>query len=200
MKKYGYISLLIIVFVACGSAPDQLGKSEYLQWVKNPDNGLVKTKSIGDYSLELQYRPHELIALTEDQSLDQVKLNERCSQLSSSQYFNLKLKSNDPLVKVMDIGNRSEQDYFLKVDYFSNQIQHDLKLIDGQDTLNCMFSVFERTYDLAPHITFALAFENAALSKGDKTLYFDGSKLGLGPVYLSITQEEIENIPNLTVG
>jgi hypothetical protein len=185
---------------SCVGGKADLDKQAYVNWVLNPNNGLVKEKQIGEYGLELQYRPLELIVLTENNGVQVDVMELRCEELSVSQYFNLKLKSKDPLLKVMDIGNQDEQDYYAKLDYFTNGIQADLKLIDGSDTLNCMISVFERTYDLAPYVTFALAFDNKGQNTGDKTLYFNGDKLGLGPVYLKIEGEEIKNTPNLILG
>lgn len=200
MRNLIYIILIAFSITSCGGGKTDLDKHSYVSWVQNPENGLVKEKQIGDYGLEVQYRPLELIALTENNEIQLEEMKSRCNELSDSQYFNFKLKSNDPLLKVMDIGNVDEQDYYAKLEYFTNGIQQDLKLIDGNDTLICMFSVFERTYDLAPYVTFALAFENQSQNAGDKTLYFDGSKLGLGPVYLKIESNEIKNTPNLILG
>ncbi|PCI98239.1 MAG: hypothetical protein COB15_06225 [Flavobacteriales bacterium] len=197
MNRIINITLAGLLLIGCSATPEQLNRKEYVKWMTNPANGLIVNKAIDQYQLEVQYRPSTLIALQENYTISAENLKERSKILDNSLNFNFKIKANNPALKVMDIGNQTEQDYFLKLDYFTNGIQQDLKLIDGTDTLNCMFSVFERTYDLAPYVTFNLAFENTVSIQNDQTIYFDGSKLGLGPVYLNISKEKIKNIPTL---
>jgi hypothetical protein len=56
---------------------------------------------------------------------------------------------------------------------------------------------YERTYGIDPRANFVLAFEKSKQGTAAKTILFDDKVLGAGPVMLSVSPEDLQNIPEL---
>ena len=95
--------------------------------------------------------------------------------------------------RVNDPGEEQQRLYYL-----SFQMKENIRLIQGQDTLAPVLYHFERSFDLSPHRTFVMAFEEP-LSKSpeDRTFILDSPVLGTGPLKLKITAKDLDNIPDI---
>lgn len=81
---------------------------------------------------------------------------------------------------------KSPDEYKKRVEYYSFNINQDLKLIYGQDTLDCLFSTFQRDFGLSPEITFNCYFEkieNQSLNS-EYTIMFEDKYFNCGIVNL----------------
>lgn len=183
-----------------GCQPSAL-PSDYVRYVSNPDNGLKRSKRVGQLQVDLQYKPIPYLIANElrRNDIQRSQFQERQQELSGSQYYNLQLSvPGDPQRNIISYGLRSEAELQERLYYLSFGMQHDIRLIDGADTLRPMLYHFERSYDLAPHRTFVLAFEQAPENKDqDKTLILDSPVLATGPLKLKIESKAIQNLPPL---
>jgi hypothetical protein len=177
-----------------------LSPQEYARWVENPDNDLKKVKMIGDYTITLQYKPVDYVIVMEEQKhqLPEDMVSQRRKTLEDLHYYSLRLESTDKQVRVMDIGNNTDQDYYDKISYFSYGMQEDISLVSGNDTLQCKLYHAERNYELTPYLDFVLAFENPDPANQQPIEFvLDGYRLGLGPVKFTLSPDDISNVPHL---
>ena len=113
------------------------------------------------------------------------------------QYFTLRIKSNrtDNLLKFDGAADGGE-----KLDYFAFNMQNDLSLVAGKDTLACVLHHFERTYNIAPYCDFLIAFELPVKNNSqveDKIFIFEDKLFKLGTIKLKIKKEDLHKVPTL---
>ena len=171
--------------------------SEYLNWVKNPENGLVVSKEFENYKISLFYKPVEFIAINEQKTttIDTTVFFSRLKQLNEFQYYTLKIESLTG-EDVLSTNISTEQEYFDRLYYFTDVLEYDLMLEENNDTLSCQLCHFERNYGVAPYNNIDLGFTSSEIQT-DKTLVFNDQVLGLGKIKLKIAKKDIDNIPKI---
>ncbi|MDQ3110524.1 MAG: hypothetical protein M3R17_11575 [Bacteroidota bacterium] len=194
--------LFVLLLGAC--AQSKLAPEKYAQWVKEESNGLQSTKEMSDYKFSLQYRPVDYIALLEIKNTNKPfsEFNKIKVELSGMHYFTFRIASADPQIRVLDIGNTSEQDINPKLNYFSFDMQHNLQLIDGNDTLQCSLYNFERNYELAPYLDFSVAFARKSKNNSDPEslrFIYNGEALGVGIIQFEYDDKRLRSLPQLAL-
>lgn len=187
-KSLLYIYSIIILLTSCSS---DLSKQEYVNWVQDPDNGLIIRKEIGDFAFELFYKPisFQVLQAWEDlSSLDEYK---------DTQHYTFKIESLKGLDVLKD-GALDDMEYNNRLFYLSDYIQKDFRLIEAGDTLPCLFAHYERSYGLAPFAKVTLAFPATPESeKLEKVIQFNDPVFGAGKMNFNYSKSVLENIPNL---
>ena len=190
--------LLLGTLASCG--PDSLPPAEYVQYVSNPDNGLKRSKTIGDYTYSVQYKPVDYVIANEARKPDltTTERDARKSELDGLQYFTFRVANATGGQDVLTLNNQTEQDYSAKVGYLSFDFQHDIALVDGGDTLGCKLYNFVRTYGLAPYVDFVMAFDKPSedeTTNSDKTLIVEDRVFGAGTIKFAIDAGDIKALP-----
>lgn len=176
----------------------ELPVTEYIQWVESADNGLRVKKTISDYTFEVQYKPLDYVVL-QDQKRNNLKPAELVTEknaISDMQYYTFRIE----VPKGQDankFGLNGDQEFYARLEYFSLEMQQDLLLIENGDTLPCLMFHYERTYGIDPRATFVMAFPANRNKPADKTFLFSGDRLGVGPVLITISGNDIKNTPAL---
>lgn len=195
---------LVCCFVSvCACSPSKLTPAKYSKWVKDMDHGLFLTRINGDYKLSLQFRPIDYVVSNEIVNSRKTfsEFNKIKKELSGMYYFTFRIESADKGTRVLDIGNTSEADINSKLDYFSFNMQNDLKLVSGNDTLSCGLYNFERNYELAPYLDFSLAFPcdiKDGNHERDLQFIYDGEALGIGIIKFGYDKKLLNSIPQLS--
>ncbi|MCT4579997.1 MAG: hypothetical protein N4A35_01155 [Flavobacteriales bacterium] len=186
------IIIYILPFLALGACTSgQLEEQAYKQWVENPENGLIVRKEIGQFAYELFYKPLPYQLL---QAKDSVEATE---EQQHTEYYTLKIESLDGQ-DVLKSGARDVAEYNNRLFYLADYIQQDLSLIQGGDTLPCLFAHYERNYGLAPYAKVTLAFEvEKKATPQEKTIRFNDPVFGAGPVQFYYPTTTLNNIPKL---
>lgn len=201
MKTLNFISAIMCVVLFCSCTKKELAPKEYLKWYSNEENKVWSKKQVGGYDFAALYRSHEFIYLLEkDGKFEKSDFNERNKKLGNMQYYLLRIKGSDEN-ELMAQDNAQEEDYFLKLEYFTGPMQDDISLVEGNDTLPCLLFHYERNYGISPNNNFLLGFEKGndpIFLNTDKTLVLNDRALGTGPVSLRISAEGIKEIPALT--
>ncbi len=203
IKIHTGLLILIIFIISCKNSTvkskspavdnnNSISKKDFPVWVEAKDNGLSNSKSINDFNYEIQYKPIEyILAIKGNDSL-------KATDYEGLHYIDLKLSNNgNPDYLKTNLSNR--EDYYLRLKYFSFEIQNDLKLIDGKDTLNCVFSHFERTYGITPYIKIVTAFEKNTDSSNDLFFSYHDQLFDNGIIIIPITKAAINNIPKIKI-
>lgn len=149
LKYFILIGLGSFIILSCNNS---VLKDDYTNWIEDQDNGLLKTKEISDFNYVIQYKPVEYI-LEKKQKDSLLK-----SDFDNLHYIDLEL-SHKKFPEYLKIDLQNNEEYYHRLKYYSFEIQNDVNLIDGKDTLKCVFSHFERTYGITPYVKIVMAFE-----------------------------------------
>lgn len=172
------------------SSETSIAKKEYPKWVESKENGLNNLKIINKFNYEIQYKPIEYILAKKN--YDSLKV----SDYDNLHYIDLKL-SHEDFQEYLKIDLVEQNDYYHRLKYFSFEIQNDVQLIDGNDTLKCIFSHFERTYGITPYIKIVMAFEKNIGSKNDLYFSYHDQVFNNGIIILPVKNEALKNIPQI---
>lgn len=204
-RNYYLFFLILLVVGACSKiSKKHLNAEQYMNWVENPKNGLVKVKSMNDeIEFTMQFRPIEhliLINHKKDELTSKLLVQEKQDIGEALQYakFRISMKNSNERVLSYDLVDESQ--YTNRIAYMSFDMQNDFSLIEGQDTLSCEMFHFVRNYDLAPYIDFSLGFKASKLDDfEDKTFIYDDKIFGLGKLKFHIDKSDLEMIPELLI-
>lgn len=191
------ILLVVIAFGAC--TRHNLEPRDYMAWVKDESNGLHVSKQVGQHTFELQYKPYAFEALLHQHgaAVTKAELNKAIESLGGLQYFTLTIRSEDKKDPAGSVST-DEADYNQRLNYLMFDMQQDFSLIDGSDTLPCVFYHYERNFNLSPENNILLGF---GLPKknitNDKTLFYNDQLLNTGPVLLTVKAADIAAVPSL---
>ena len=193
------IYLFLLLFCACSLRTVNMNVSDYAQWVRDPENGLNKTKQLGDYIFSAQYKPREMVALLEfgkDADPSSSEFKTRVSNLGQMEYFTFTISTVKGL-EVLSNNIANEGEFFGRLEYFLEHGQEAFSLIAGEDTLPCRFYHFERTYGLSPNTNILLGFENIGKCTSDIVIQYEDILLGVGPVNITYDIDDLKEIPKL---
>ncbi len=177
--------------------PAMLLPGDYVSWVEDTQNGLKVEKTIEDFTYTLQFKPLEYVALMElkNDSILANELKKTIDNYSDLQYYTFRISApGEGEFLKKKLGSTDE--YYHRIQYYSFEMQNDLKLIDGKDTLDCALFHFERVYGLAPYATFVLGFPPSE-SMNNKTLFYDEKVFGTGKIYLTVQLKNYKKLPSV---
>ena len=194
--------------VAKNDSPDEKVVYSKEELEKAKEN-LSSEKKIDKFTFSAIYKPWDYIIAIENKGIiSKAELEKKREEIFDLQYYTFKIKYNDDNVELLMAGLSSKDQYYGRIQYFSFEMQNDIKLIDGKDTLDCALFHFERTYGLASEATFSLGFpltkeeeaekrDNPEIMNKAKTLIYDDKALGIGRVYVTIEERKLNNIPEI---
>ena len=207
-----FIFYLLLVFLtiimACNSS--KLRPQEYVRWVENEDHGIRISKRISDIKYTLQYEPLPyVVAIDEKQQvLSKKLLEEGIKRKEGMQYYLFRIESKGSEKDILKIGlaNNSKACYGDLVQYMSFDMQYDIQLIEGNDSLPCKLYQLERSYEITPYVYILLAFDDPNNNSSetektafDKILIYKDKVFSSGTVRMQIKAKDIEKIPSIIV-
>jgi hypothetical protein len=203
MRKLVFIPLIVaLCLTACEKSRKRLSPKQYITWAKSSEKDLVKKKEINGYKFISKFQPAELLILKNmDESFTQASVD----SLKNIQYgiFNF----------VMDIGsaidNQSllranisdENEYYQRVYYYTKEVQNDLYVVEGKDTLPCIFYHFEQTYNLSPVNSLVMEFQrkNPDTEYENVSLIYEDRMLNTGIIKFQYKKSFLNNLPQLSM-
>ncbi|MFT5790939.1 MAG: hypothetical protein ACI9LI_000268 [Saprospiraceae bacterium] len=199
----GIFFLLVLMICGCSKSPQSLKPKNYINWLRKPENGLNKTKTINDLAFTMCYRTNEDVVVLNNKREEITKqlLEQELNDLGNElQYATFKIARDNSNQSVLQVGNVSGDVYTKRIAYMSFDMQNDFYLIEGNDTLDCQLFHFVRNYELAPYVEFSLGFEN---SKNkiiqDKTFVYEDKLFNTGILKFTIDSKDIKQIPSVQV-
>lgn len=179
------VFFLLTIFASCSG---NLEKKEYMEWVRDPENGLhVKEKS-GEFEFDLQYLPSDYVWITSGMDPNARK--------SSSEQFILTIQPVDQSKDFIKGFVQNETERQERLYYFSYQFQNDLRLAENNQSKPCALFHFERQHDVKSGRTFLLGFEPTDPSAEEMKLMIESPYFSSLPISLKISKK---NIPSLTI-
>jgi len=179
---------------------EKMTADNYINWVRNPQNGLVKAKTIDDLKFTVQYKPYEYIVYLEERT-DKVAdtlLKRKVKELEGMQYYDLKILLKNSQQELLKSGLSTREEYEKRVNYFSFHMQQDIQLVDGNDTLPCALYHFERAYDVTPVCTLLLGFRKSeSNAMKPKTLLVYERTFNKGLLKFTFKEKRLQTLPKL---
>jgi hypothetical protein len=192
------IIVLIGVLFLVGCFETQKIPGDLVKWVENPDNGLCREKTVGDFTIFAQYKPLSYIICSEtrNKTLTEENYIARERELSGMEYFQVRLQTPnpDPLI----YGGSDQNSYHMRNDFLMFGQKDHICLLRGADTVACSMYQFVNYQGLAPYADILLGFRSdSSKLDSDRELIYDDQVFGLGPVHFTFTSDEIESVPQL---
>src|ERR1700751_4964497 len=195
MRHFLYISLFLFSTTACkrgGENGSDISKKDgansdvvssdsknsevlfpmaYVSWMQDEKHGLSKKKEIEDITFSIQYKPVNYIICLENkqEQLADSLVKRRANELEGARYFDLSIGLTEGEGEILKYHLTSVPEYDSRIKYFAFDMQKDIKLVEGNDTLDCMMFHFERAYDVSPYSKFLLAFPISGKNKSSES-------------------------------
>lgn len=126
-------------------------------------------KDAGDLTFRMKKIPTELYL--QNQGLSEDELHEALQEVQGEQlfYFEIEEKQKQDVVK-----KYLEKDFDKNISYLSFDIYRDFALVNGQgDTIQASYSLYERTYHVAPFERVILTFDGVDGTDEFQLIYHD---------------------------
>ena len=203
MKVIKYILILLVAFIvnSCGKGVDV---NSYGSYVNNPENGLIQTINCGNITYTSEYKPSDYLAISEikkhNQDVTEINFKKALEEQGNTETFYLKIKSSGQADFLKD-GLKNKEDYYLRLNYYNSEINEDITLIKGTDTLSCLYTYFQRNYGLGNESTLIIGFEDkkGSTTAEDLKLTINERSLGCGYLNFSIKKEDLIKIPQIKI-
>ena len=198
-NKFLLATLIAIACFGCKkNTTGPLYPSAYMQYVLDPENGLIQKKTIGGFTLVLQYKPIEFMALQvlKNENVTKREIDNLKEKFSDNENFTLRIESKNNASNVLKQGINNKEAYYQRLDYLTADVIQDFKLINNTDTIFCALHHFERYDGLAPYVDIVLAFPKAR-THSDLRFEYDDHIFGLGKIKFIVNEKDIQHIPEL---
>jgi len=192
------VSVLLISFLIIGCSSNKKPK-EYVAWVDDVENGLIKTQIKTNSIITCKYTPAEYHVLKQfsPNNIDQDVFQSEYEGISNMYHFILRFKKMDE-TNFLKNNNVTHDEFQLNSLYLSYGIRQDLKLVHGLDTVECVLNHHERTYSNTPYEQILLSFPKTSNSIEDLTFIFNDRVFGFNRVKFFFSKDVLNDIPVLT--
>lgn len=184
------------------SEPLELSVEKYISWVEDEENGLKVNKTIGNFTYSILYKPmaYEALLRLRGETITDSSYKSALKMMDSLQFITLRIKAGNGTKELLKTNLGSSDDYYSRIEYCSFQMQNDITLIEGDDTIPCSLFHFERIYDIAPEAVFVMSFPRSRFAidgqhKTDMILSFEDRLFDNGKINLGIQRSTFQNIP-----
>jgi hypothetical protein len=182
------------------NGPNVISSDDMLSYTIQPENGLLKTKKINEYTYSVKYKsiPYIIAQESGGKTISRADYKNKISELEGLQYFDLRLQVENTNNEILKYDLGSEEQYDERINYLAFKMQNDIQLIDGKDTLECLLYHMERAYDIVPYSTILCAFKKIAKPvEGDKIFVLHDNLFNNGTIKLTFLNSDIQNAPEL---
>lgn len=178
----------------------ELPLEQLVKWVGEKENDLSKTKDISEMTYHLSYMPKECMAYMElqNKSYSKEELQKALGYYNAMTYFNFRIELKEGQGELLKHDLSSPQQYNDRINYVSFEMQKDIFLVQGKDTLFPGLYHFERTFDVAPFTTVMLAFDNEKFNPSDEfTVVYNDKLFNKGFIKYNYKPKQLIDLPNL---
>lgn len=177
------------------SCKKTLEKKEYAAFVSDPQNGLRKTQTLGEFELSVMYEPTDYILSKEFDQANSNEIEKRREELDQFEHFQFRIKliGGGNILKYREDYTNNEAS---RINHFSFDARKDFILVSESDTMTCKIAHYSRNYNLTPTVDLSLTFDKANHNEKLKLIYTD-SQYGIGKVKFLFESDAILNTPEL---
>jgi len=174
---------------------NNLEPKDFITWVNNEENGLVKINTIENYTYRCQYLPTEYF-MAKYPNLNYSENQKMDFQKTVSLVFEFIPKKIDDAILSPDIIGHEK--YSDRLYYLNSIAKYDFKLVSSGDTLKCTSLNYENPFSLSKNLKVLLEFENqSATIMDDFTLIYEDNLLGGGIIKFQFEESSLKSVPKL---
>lgn len=183
--------------------PRKLDPASYVQWVMNPLNGLQAKVTEGKYNFLVNYLPGEFMIIKEarGKKLGKKEFEKKKDELKNTEHYSLLIDLNNGrknVVQSLVDYTKTPADDMVK--YLAYDLQHDIKLFDGVDTLKCRFMHLEETYEVTSYARFLVVFDvPERKEKNDRVMLVSLPWMNRQTMTFTIKKENLLSVPRVSV-
>lgn len=180
-----------------------LTPKEYVRWVKEPKNGLVKIKKMNELQFSLYHLPTEYMVCNDikNEKISKQQLVSIAVQYEDFEYYMLKIEAMGFNQELAKFQLQSSQEYEERIKYFAFAMQQDISIeTENGDSYPCEIFHFERIYNIAPYTTFMLGFAKENLiNSSHRTIVLNEKIFNKGLLKFKWSTSALENIPQIAL-
>ncbi len=191
--------LVLVLILLCSCAKNELGISEYIEFIRSEKNGLSKEIRQDKYKFKIQYEPAEYLALKELRGASITPDKFDCELQRFKDYFYLDLcVSRIDGNLLLDIKDSSVYEGLLN--HFAFNLAPSVFIVQGTDTLRCLLYEMNNPGSMSPEYHFQMMFEqpNFKNMSAINFIYSD-SLLYTDVISLPILLDRILDIPQIKI-
>jgi hypothetical protein len=175
-----------------------LNPSQLVMWVQDEQNGLFKSKTIGDLNFSIQHKPSNYIICQEERndSIKQRTFEQKIKELDGLEYYDLNISVIDGKQELLKYNLNNVAEFDKRTRYYSFDMQKDIMMLVDQDSISCSLYHFERAFDNNSKNLFLLGFPKSK-SSSDRTIILTDKIFGKGIVKFNFSAKVLFNIPKL---
>lgn len=181
---------------------ETISVEEFGDWSTKSEHKLTKSKDISDIRFSLSYLPAEILAHLElrNESYDLSKFQRILRNYSEMTYFNFRIEVIEGNGELLKYQLRSPAEYEARIRYLSFEMEKDVYLIQGKDTIHPGLLHFERIFEVAPFSNIMFAFDNKEFKKDlEFTVVYNDRLFEKGFVKYYYKNNQLINIPTISV-
>jgi hypothetical protein len=207
IDKYNIHLIIFLFFLSACVSNEVKNTEEYLQWLNNEENGLVKVKYINGMEVKIKYLPADYLAFQELNDMKWYTENQKDSIIkiySDNETFIMtigpdKRKKENGDVMLKGINNYKEyKGRFLTMNFDMSEF---IKMEIGNKIYKPVLSNMENTYGLEESRNIIFVFspgkeKDKILSNSDEIdLKYSDEMFGLGTNHFVFSKKWIDNLP-----
>jgi hypothetical protein len=186
---------IFILLILCGCGSKELTPEEYVKWIDNKSNGMIKQETIGKVKYTVVYRPSDYQKAKAYISDDTFGLKHSKSDNHS---FIVRMEPVDGKTQVLTIDASDKEEPFQRINYYLSEAPKHMQLLEGNDTMGVESYLFERYYNVSPAQNLVAGFHRGAdLGESDLSFILEDKVLNTGKIYFNFSKSALKNIPKL---
>jgi len=180
-----------------------LTPKEYVKWVKEPENGLVKEKKMNELQFSLYHLPSAYMVCNEikNEKISKQQFVSIAAQYEDFEYYMLKIEAMGFNQELAKFQLQSTQEYEERIKYFAFAMQQDIYIeTENGNSFPCEIFHFERIYNIAPYTTFMLGFAKENLKNTSyRTIVLNEKIFNKGLLKFKWSTSALENVPQIAL-
>lgn len=183
-RAFSILAALAIGLSSCGGKADlsEMSAEDIRAYVRDPENGYVRTIEIGPDKVTVAWRPSELVSAreVEGRKLSGSEADSVRANFARYRYYALSFERNGRPALQAILAEQGQAAYAEALNAFSFRMaEHAYALCRG-DTVRPLDAAMARTYGMAPTTDVLLSFPEAPLAEGPVELRLREFGLGTG--------------------
>jgi hypothetical protein len=177
--RYLYL-ILACILCSCGRTENFRTEAELIAYIRDEDNGLIKSAELNNYKIEVMYKPVDLLVNQEigEEPVDEQKLNGLKLKYQAYYYFTLSLSRNNKEA-LHQVDGGMEQ-YSALVQTLSFRMNEYVTMTtSAYDTIPAGDFILNRTYGMSTSTDLLFVF-NKEKSADKEWVQFNLNEFGLG--------------------
>lgn len=184
--------LLGVLVLVSASCQKELTPEEYSKYISDPENGLRKNQTVGNFELSVMYEPVDYLL---GKSKDNRPLDQQREEFENFEHFQFRIKLTEG-GNILMYKETVQKNEVTRIHHFSFEAKRDFTIVSGVDTNYCKFAHFSRNFNLSPTIDLTLAFDKIEV-ENDWQLIYEDKQFDLGKIKFLFKEDDLRNLPAL---